>query len=208
VLRLEGADVFTFLQVSACSVAQLLSLAFVLLPDAVCQQGLVTNDMRLLQDGTGARPGLLQRGWALVTDARLAVPLSPTAAVLYTALLNSGGRILHDAFLFRDPASAAVFVDTPAQGSSDVLAHLRRYRLRAAVSLDDVTPEWRVWAALPPGGGASETGGDASSSGPTAQWPSDPRLQVRTERPMSRLMGSLLSGDFRLTVLRRWVGGL
>ena len=102
------------------------------------------------------------------------------AAVQYTAFLNSGGRILHDAFLFRDPGTAAVFLDTPAQGSSDLVAHLKRYRLRAAVSVDDVSPEWRVWAALPPVGGASVKSGDAGSSGPNAQWHSDPRLQVRT----------------------------
>ena len=113
--------------------------------------------------------------------------------MLYTAFLNSGGRILHDAFLFRDRGSGAVLVDTAAQSSADLVAHLKRYRLRAAVSVDEVTPEWRVWAALPPSGGASEKGGDANSNGPMADWPADPRLQVRTRLSIGKRAYCLLT---------------
>ena len=44
--------------------------------------------------------------------------------MLYTAFLNTGGRIIHDAFIHTVDNGSAVLLDTPTQGFQEVKAHV------------------------------------------------------------------------------------
>ena len=102
--------------------------------------------------------------------------------MLYTAFLNTGGRIIHDAFIHTVDNGSAVLLDTPTQGFQEVKAHVLRYKLRAALSVDDVTPEWRVWVKLPASGDA------APNIGESFLWTVDPRLPVRLSLVSTRMV--------------------
>ena len=73
VLRLHGEDVHQFLNVGTCPTLPVRGCCLGMSRVIWCTQGIITNDPKLLQNGT--------------TD------------VMYTALLNSHGRFMHDAFL-------------------------------------------------------------------------------------------------------------
>jgi len=83
VIAVEGAERFTFLQ------------------------GLVTQDMRLLESGE--------------------------QALLYSALLSAQGKILFDFFLHQ--RAEAVLIDIAACWAEEALTLLKRYRLRAKISM-------------------------------------------------------------------------
>ncbi|KAI9225001.1 hypothetical protein BC828DRAFT_372065 [Blastocladiella britannica] len=74
---------------------------------------------------------------------------------LYTAFLSPHGRVLYDAFVYpqnvgRDFPHPAFLVDVHADHTAAVTAHLRRYRLRTKVEIEDVSEKWDVWAAWGP----------------------------------------------------------
>lgn len=72
----------------------------------------------------------------------------PSAAPLYTAMLNSKGRQLFDLFLYRDASDHnAVLVDCPAQSSTKLLSLLQKFKLRSAVTIDDASKEFSMVAA-------------------------------------------------------------
>jgi folate-binding protein YgfZ len=84
-------------------------------------QGLVTQDIRLLETGSPA---------------------------LYSAFLNPAGRLVGDSFLLRQ--GERVLLDVEASWAEGCVAHLRRYRLRQDVSITLPGPDlWAVWAAWP-----------------------------------------------------------
>mmetsp|Transcript_16306 Transcript_16306/g.48902 ORF Transcript_16306/g.48902 Transcript_16306/m.48902 type:complete len:357 (+) Transcript_16306:94-1164(+) len=108
-------------------------------------QGLVTNDVSRLAEA-GAPP-------------------------LYAAILNAQGRVLQDLFLHRQEGEDTVLlVDAHRDGIPELLKSLRRYKLRAAVDIADVSEEYAVWASF--GWGAERKKG----------WPMDPRLSVLGQR--------------------------
>jgi tRNA-modifying protein YgfZ len=102
-------------------------------------QGLVTNDVEGLTEGEGRFAGLL----------------SPQGKILFDFLIVSAG----DAFL----------VDCPRELAPDLTKRFALYRLRAKVTIADVSNRWRVAAAW--GDGAADW---AKANGPVA-YP-DPRL--------------------------------
>ena len=147
VLRLAGEDVLPFLQVrrrksggGALRLTRLPTSSFPLPPP----QGLLTND-----------------------TTHLAAPGAPPLAA---ALLTPQGRIVSDMFLHRADIDASpispptLHADVDAAAAATVLALLRRYRLRARVSVDDASGEAAVWA---------QTGGGGGQPGPS--WPADAR---------------------------------
>jgi hypothetical protein len=66
--------------------------------------------------------------------------------------LTPQGKVLHDFFIVADPgpdvADGAVLLDVEAVGVADLLERLRRYRLRAKVTLEDVTSFFGSWALM------------------------------------------------------------
>lgn len=91
-------------------------------PDAhTFLQGLVTSDLR-----------------ELIPERRHAV---------HTAFLNPRGRVAFDALMYIAPDSG-YYLDVQKAKLQDFLSHLRRYKLRAKVRLDDLSEEKEVWAVV------------------------------------------------------------
>src|SRR5215475_11060579 len=80
-------------------------------------QGLVTNDVEGLENG----------------------------AACFAGLLSPQGKILFDFFVLN--TGEAFLLDCPAAAAGDLLKRLTFYRLRAKVSLGDVSAQWSVAAA-------------------------------------------------------------
>ena len=81
-------------------------------------QGLVTNDVEGLTEGEGRFAGLL----------------SPQGKILFDFLIVAAG----DSFL----------VDCPSECSADLAKRLTLYRLRAKVTIADVSDRWQRWRGL------------------------------------------------------------
>lgn len=142
-------------------------------------QGLLTNDTRPLE--------------AAVQGAAV----SP----LYAALLTPQGRFLYDGFFFSRTSPGGVpcvLADVDLGALPELLSHLRKYRLRAAVDVADVSDEHRVWAhfgpsAVPPATIHADDSTEASTAAAAAVssvgaaavdggWSVDPRLHVLGSR--------------------------
>jgi folate-binding protein YgfZ len=74
-------------------------------------------------------------------DVSLAVP----GRAVWAALLSPQGRYISDFFIFQD--NERLLMDAPAASVPDLLRRLSRYRLRAAVQLQDLSQSLRVYAA-------------------------------------------------------------
>lgn len=81
-------------------------------------QGIVTNDVEALSDDRA----------------------------IYTALLTPQGKYLHDFFLIR--LGETVLVDAPAARFDELKRRLAMYRLRAKVTIEDVTDSYGVYALV------------------------------------------------------------
>ncbi|KAL7753899.1 ccr4 associated factor [Sorochytrium milnesiophthora] len=73
----------------------------------------------------------------------------------YTAFLTPQGRVLYDAFVYpRNVGSGFPHPSYVIEASSDVLSsvqmHLRKYMLRAKLTLADVTRDYQVWSIWGP----------------------------------------------------------
>ena len=82
-------------------------------------------------------------------DVSLAVP----GRAVWAALLSPQGRYLTDFFIFSD--RERLLLDAPLQAVEDLRRRLSRYRLRSAVTLQDLSSILRVYAAwdgMPPEG--------------------------------------------------------
>jgi folate-binding protein YgfZ len=74
-------------------------------------------------------------------DVSLAVP----GRAVWAALLSPQGRYITDFFMFHD--NERLLIDAPAYSVADLLRRLSRYRLRAAVQLQDLSETLHVYAA-------------------------------------------------------------
>ena len=101
----------------------------------------------------------------------------------YAALLTPQGKILTDFFLFR--VGGDVFLDAPAAVTGDLLKRLTLYRLRAAVTLADVTADTAVHVLWSDDG--SLPGGPAGALAAAA----DPRLPALGLRVLMPATGTL-----------------
>eukprot|EP00752_Nemacystus_decipiens_P009573 g8553.t1 len=112
-------------------------------------QGLMTNDMSLLDDGEGRRP------------------------CISAAFLNPKGRVLGDALVTRSPRQEArrkpgYLLDCPQSVAEGLKTHLKLYKLRSKVKIKDATAAYDVlvsgvqdpWQAA----AESEDGGDLSAA--------------------------------------------
>jgi len=104
-------------------------------------QGMITNDTRPLE--------------------------KPGAGPVYAALLTPKGKFLHDLFLHQEQGTPGSFLmEVDASGKQRALDWLTRYKLKRAVTLEDLSGQHAVWALYGPGLPAAAPQG----------WSADPRL--------------------------------
>lgn len=173
-------------------------------PDAVKYlQGLVTNDLRRLEETPS------DAGVSLPTPNQPVVFSGP----IYTAFLTPQGRFLYDLFVYRpiraeekldrtgsgpggDTHQPALLADVDIHFLDELLDHLKKYRLRAKVEIQDVSKDMAAWQrfgrslvddsdvdkdagakSIGWGGGADFAGrAAAQSNGQGWRWFRDPRL--------------------------------
>lgn len=109
----------------------------------------------------------------------------------YAALLSPQGKIIADFFLFR--AGPDVYLDAPAAVTGDLLKRLTLYRLRAAVTLADVTAETAVHVLWSDGDSLPDAPPDALAAA------ADPRLPVLGLRVLTPAAATLSAEIARAT---------
>eukprot|EP00455_Lapot_gusevi_P056225 TRINITY_DN9298_c0_g1_i7.p1 TRINITY_DN9298_c0_g1~~TRINITY_DN9298_c0_g1_i7.p1 ORF type:complete len:347 (-),score=64.57 TRINITY_DN9298_c0_g1_i7:29-1069(-) len=68
---------------------------------------------------------------------------------IYTSFLNPKGRYLYDAFLWRHSDNLdSLFIECSAAQAQALRNHLNRFKLRANVTVEDISPEFSVWSVL------------------------------------------------------------
>ncbi|KAL7160300.1 hypothetical protein ABFS83_01G084600 [Erythranthe nasuta] len=128
-------------------------------------QGLVTNDVRSLDDPQPAGENN--------TTPNMPAAVAPP---VYAAMLTPQGRFLYDFFLYRaprtdekldrtgsgpgpDPGELEIYADVEGSVLDELLATLKRYRLRSKVDIESVAEDFCCWQRF--GGNITE---DSSSS--------------------------------------------
>jgi folate-binding protein YgfZ len=106
--------------------------------------------------------------------------------MLFAALLTPQGKFLHDMFIVDDGNS--FLVDCELARADDLLRRLQSYKLRAKVTLENVSDRFDVWVEFDPSASSSRKRGsilanqpqemDARLRGHDASWYGDPRLDV------------------------------
>ncbi|KAG8245738.1 Iron-sulfur clusters incorporation protein [Homalodisca vitripennis] len=86
-------------------------------------QGIVTNDMRHLQENGKS---------------------------LFSMFLNTKGRVLYDSIIYKTNEENTYFVECDSQGLSDLVRHLKMYRVRRKINIDSIDNEYKVWALFNP----------------------------------------------------------
>ncbi|KAK3264749.1 hypothetical protein CYMTET_26530 [Cymbomonas tetramitiformis] len=167
-------------------------------------QGTMTNDAMLLQRDSSETTSHGARGQPM-----------------YSAFLSPQGRFLFDAFLYPQTVSAdsaTLLADVDAAHISELMSHLKKYRLRSKVDISDVSEEHWVWArfdAAARGGELDQHAGDESHAAPgIARWASDPRLAALGYRgvfpaeqpPPSSSSDKLLASETEFTTWRQQHG--
>jgi folate-binding protein YgfZ len=79
------------------------------------------------------------------------VALAAPGRAVWAALLTAQGRYVTDFFVLAD--GGRLLLDAPDQSIQDLIKKLSRYRLRAAVVLEDISESHRVyaaWGGMPP----------------------------------------------------------
>ncbi|XP_012251335.2 putative transferase CAF17 homolog, mitochondrial [Athalia rosae] len=86
-------------------------------------QGLITNDMRHLQEG---------------------------AASMYTMFLNTKGRVLYDSILYRTKDTDVFYIECDSRALTALQKHLKMYKVRRKIDIDDLTGQMKIWALFDP----------------------------------------------------------
>ena len=87
--------------------------------------------------------------------------VTPTQAI-HAALLTPQGKYLHDFFIV-EGAEGTLLLDGDRARLDDLAKRLKLYKLRAKVTIEDQSEQWRV-AALPGGAGTGVLGSDAGAA--------------------------------------------
>ncbi len=117
-------------------------------------------------------------------DAALAAP----GRAVWAALLTPQGRYLCDFFIHAD--AGALLLEAPREALAGLLARLRRFKLRAAVELADISERCHVYAGW--GGAALGAGGGILSVAPDPRLP-EAGFRVLSEAPLS---ANATAGDY------------
>jgi folate-binding protein YgfZ len=82
-------------------------------------QGLITNDIEFLK----------------------------TTNAIYSMLLNARGRILYDMIIYNHHVNKSSYlIEISQNATADFLRLLRMYKLRKQITIEDVTPLYRIWS--------------------------------------------------------------
>ncbi|XP_038157517.1 putative transferase CAF17 homolog, mitochondrial [Cyprinodon tularosa] len=115
-------------------------------------QGIITNDMKLLEE--------------------------PECAAMYSHMLNVQGRTLYDILLYslKGGGEHGVFLECDSMVESSVLKHLKVYKIRRKVNIS-LCPELSVWAVLSQQGSPNQDTfkPELSDPGKALVWEADPR---------------------------------
>ena len=73
---------------------------------------------------------------------------------LFTMLLNPQGRVLFDAFIYRVPGETdEFFLECDNVATDDIIKHLKAYKLRAKVEIEDAAKDVEPWVLFRVGDG-------------------------------------------------------
>lgn len=86
-------------------------------------QGLITNDMKHLDEGTPS---------------------------IYTLFLNIKGRVLYDAIVYRSEESNSYYVECDSQVAESLCKHLRLYRVKRKVNVEHMDNKINIWTMFDP----------------------------------------------------------
>ncbi|KAM4728442.1 putative transferase CAF17 homolog, mitochondrial [Anableps anableps] len=116
-------------------------------------QGIITNDMRLLEE--------------------------PGCAVMYSHMLNVQGRTLYDILLYslkETEGGHGVFLECDSMVENSILKHLKIYKIRRKLSIS-LCPELSVWAVLSRQSSPDQEASKPELSAPekAVVWEADPR---------------------------------
>lgn len=81
-------------------------------------QGLITNDMKHLEEG---------------------------ASNIYTLFLNVKGRVMYDAIIYKSEESDSYYVECDLQGAEFLQKHLKLYRVKRKIDVEHVGNKIKVW---------------------------------------------------------------
>jgi len=101
-------------------------------------QGLITNDMKHLLDGSYS---------------------------MYAMFLNMKGRILYDTIIYKTPDKNTFLVECDKQAIAQLEKHLNMYKLRKPIEIDSVSDQYKVFALYTPDI-LMNTDGNVNSMGP------------------------------------------
>lgn len=82
-------------------------------------QGLITNDMKCLEEG---------------------------AANIYTLFLNIKGRVMYDALIYKNEDSNSYYIECHSQIAEALQRHLKMYRVKRKIDIDFLGNQINVWA--------------------------------------------------------------
>ncbi|XP_066991408.2 putative transferase CAF17 homolog, mitochondrial [Anabrus simplex] len=88
---------------------------------SVFLQGVITNDIRHLQEG---------------------------ALSMYTMFLNTKGRVLYDGIIYRTSDPDIVFVESDSEALPALQKHLKLYRVRRKIDIDIIDDMFKVWVVF------------------------------------------------------------
>lgn len=84
-------------------------------------QGLITNDMKHFEEG---------------------------ASNIYTLFLNTKGRVMYDAIIYKNEKSNSYYVECDSQAAESLQRHLKMYRVRRKIDIDNIGDKINVWSTF------------------------------------------------------------
>lgn len=81
-------------------------------------QGLITNDMKHFERGSDS---------------------------IYAMFLNKSGRILHESIIYKTSENDTFIIETDKKGSNDLCRHLRLFRVRRKIDIDNLDSDYSLW---------------------------------------------------------------
>lgn len=127
--------------------AQLNDRGFISLEGKNCYkllQGLVTNDVRRLEDQMQRRAQVDASRDAEFEKAFYCAFLNPQGRLIASTFLHAQPEIQTDAGA--EPRPPSVLLDCPFDNLSTLTSFIKRFMLRSGVKFRDATQEWEAWA--------------------------------------------------------------